>query len=55
MVDIFDALRSDRPYRPAWPKEKVLGHIESLDGSHLDPKVVEQFLKIETETMALPI
>lgn len=49
VVDIFDALRSDRPYRPAWTKEKVLEHIRSLAGSHLDPEVVEKFLKIETD------
>lgn len=46
VVDIWDAIRSDRPYRPAWPKEKALEHIKSLSGSHLDPKVVEAFLEM---------
>ncbi len=47
VVDVWDALRSDRPYRPAWPKEKVIEHIRSLQGTHFDPKAVEVFLKIE--------
>ncbi len=40
VVDIWDALNSDRPYRKAWPKEKVIEHLKSLSGTHLDPKVV---------------
>jgi PAS domain S-box-containing protein len=47
LVDIYDALISDRPYRPALPKEKVLSYIQSLSGSHLDPKVVKVFLKLK--------
>ncbi|WP_422931183.1 HD domain-containing phosphohydrolase [Singulisphaera sp. PoT] len=43
-VDIWDALRSDRPYRPAWPESRVVEHIKSLSGSHLDPQVVKAFL-----------
>ena len=47
VVDVWDALRSDRPYRPAWPGEKTREHIRSLAGSHFDPKVVDLFLKTE--------
>jgi HD-GYP domain-containing protein (c-di-GMP phosphodiesterase class II) len=47
VVDVWDALRSDRPYRPAWPKEKVREHICSLSGTHFDSNVVEVFLKME--------
>jgi response regulator RpfG family c-di-GMP phosphodiesterase len=46
VVDVWDALRSNRPYRAAWPKEKVREHIQSLSGTHFDPKVVEAFLTI---------
>jgi len=42
-VDIYDALTSDRPYRPAWTEEKTLEYIQSLRGSHLDPQVVDMF------------
>jgi putative nucleotidyltransferase with HDIG domain len=41
MVDVWDALTSDRPYRAAWPEEKVLDHIRSLVGTHFDPQVVK--------------
>ncbi len=41
VVDIWDALSSDRPYRKAWPQEKVMEHIRNLSGTHLDPKVVD--------------
>jgi PAS domain S-box-containing protein/putative nucleotidyltransferase with HDIG domain len=46
IVDVRDALRSDRPYRPAWPKEKTMEHIVQLSGSQFDPKVVEVFMNL---------
>lgn len=45
IVDVWDALRSDRPYRPAWSEEAVREHLRSLSGTHFDPKVVEAFLR----------
>jgi putative nucleotidyltransferase with HDIG domain len=47
VVDVWDALRSDRPYRKAWDEEKVRAHIGSLAGTHFDPQVVEVFLKTD--------
>lgn len=44
IVDVWDALRSDRPYRKARPKEMVMTYIEEEAGRHFDPKVVEAFL-----------
>ena len=44
VVDIWDALSSDRPYRAAWPQERVYEHLRSLRGTHLDPRAVEAFL-----------
>lgn len=50
VVDVWDALSSDRPYRKAWPKERVLEHLESHKGVHFDPMVVDEFLRmIQTE------
>jgi putative nucleotidyltransferase with HDIG domain len=43
-VDIWDALRSDRPYRAAWTADRTREHLASLSGSHLDPSVVTAFL-----------
>jgi PAS domain S-box-containing protein len=45
IVDVWDALRSDRPYRPAWPVDKVRNYVAGLSGKHFDPAVVEAFLK----------
>ncbi len=45
VVDVWDALISDRPYRPAWPEEKVLEYIRSNVGIHFDPEVVKVFLE----------
>ena len=46
VVDVWDALRSDRPYRAGWPEEKVLQYIEDMTGKQFDPQVVEAFLKV---------
>lgn len=52
IVDVYDALISDRPYRPAWPEEKVIDYIESLSGAQFDPKVVKIFLDyLKTESV----
>jgi PAS domain S-box-containing protein len=45
VVDVWDALTSDRPYRTAWPQEKALDYIREQAGKRFDPKVVEFFLK----------
>jgi len=45
VVDVFDALTSDRPYRRAWPREKVLEHIRSQSGTHFDPQVIKIYLE----------
>ncbi len=45
VVDVWDALRSDRPYRAAWPQDRVREHIRSLSGSHFDPEVVRVCLE----------
>ena len=46
VVDVFDALSSDRPYRKAWPVEKVQNHIITLSGTHFDPAAAELFQKV---------
>ncbi len=44
VVDVWDALRSDRPYRAAWSEEQVIAYLRSLAGTHFDPQVVAAFL-----------
>lgn len=46
VADVWDALRSDRPYRKAWSNDKVIAYIQEHSGSYFDPKVVEAFLKV---------
>ena len=41
VVDVWDALRSDRRYRTSWSAAKVRKHIRSLAGTHFDPHVVK--------------
>ena len=41
VVDVWDALRSDRPYRKGWPELEVIEYIEHEAGSHFDPAVVK--------------
>jgi putative nucleotidyltransferase with HDIG domain len=43
VVDVWDALTSDRPYRGAWSHEKTLAHIQQGSGHHFDPQVVGVF------------
>jgi putative nucleotidyltransferase with HDIG domain len=50
IVDVWDALRSDRPYRAGWPAEKVREHIIEQSGKHFDPRVVETFLSLLDES-----
>lgn len=45
VVDVYDALTSDRPYRASWSKEQALAYIRSEAGRHFDPAVVDIFLK----------
>jgi PAS domain S-box-containing protein len=44
MVDVFDALTSDRPYRKAWSVEKAVEYIKEQSGKHFDPSLVNVFL-----------
>ena len=44
VADVWDALRSDRPYRSAWSVERTREHLHRSAGSHFDPAIVEVFL-----------
>jgi len=52
IVDVWDALSSDRPYRKAWAEKKVIEYIKEQSGGHFDPKVVEPFLALLREEKA---
>jgi HD-GYP domain-containing protein (c-di-GMP phosphodiesterase class II) len=44
IVDVWDALTSDRPYRKAWTTEKAIDHLKEQAGKHFDPDIVDKFL-----------
>ncbi len=46
VVDVWDALSSDRPYRRAWPRKRVLEYIRENAGTHFDPQIVEKFMTL---------
>ncbi|AZI44129.1 PAS domain S-box protein [Deinococcus psychrotolerans] len=46
VVDVYDALTSDRPYRQAWSRARAIEHIQSSAGTHFDPAVVQIFVQM---------
>ncbi len=46
VVDVYDALTNDRPYRAAWTHDRALTHIRQQSGTHFDPAVVDAFLRL---------
>jgi HD-GYP domain-containing protein (c-di-GMP phosphodiesterase class II) len=46
IIDVWDAVTIDRPYRKAWTKQKALKYIREQSGKHFDPVIVAAFLEI---------
>ena len=46
IVDVWDALTSNRPYRVAWPAEQAKTFIQEQTGQHFDPEVATVFLRM---------
>ncbi|MBL4685184.1 MAG: response regulator [Nannocystaceae bacterium] len=44
VADVFDALTSKRPYKPAWPIEDAVALLEKGRGAHFDPELIDLFL-----------
>lgn len=53
VVDVFDALPSERPYRPAWPREKAMEYISAQRGRQFDPRVVDAFFEVIQEEVEM--
>ncbi len=49
VVDVWDALTSERPYRRAWSKSQAMDHIRTQSGLHFDPVVAERFLSLHNK------
>jgi response regulator RpfG family c-di-GMP phosphodiesterase len=44
VIDVWDALRSNRPYRPAWNEERIVEYLKAEKGKHFDPVIVDVFI-----------
>ncbi len=53
VADVFDALSSKRPYKPAFPFDKCFGIIKEDAGKHFDPRVAQVFLAREDDVIAV--
>ncbi len=53
ICDVFDALISERPYKPAWSLERARGEIRSEAGKHFDPELVAIFTEIFHELVEI--
>lgn len=53
VADVFDALTSKRPYKPAWPLEDAIALLENGKGAHFDPALVELFLGSMDEVLEI--
>lgn len=49
VVDVWDALNSDRPYRSRWAPEKVIAYLKQQSGKHFDPQVLQAFISLLEE------
>ncbi len=49
VVDVYDALRTDRPYRQGWPEERTINYIKDHSGIFFDPEIVDAFLAMVSE------
>ena len=46
VTDVFDALTMRRPYKDAWPLDRVVAHLQEGAGSHFDPRLVDAFVSL---------
>jgi putative two-component system response regulator len=49
VCDVYDALRTNRPYRDAWTQEKTVGYLRERGGKEFDPDVVDAFVRMMTQ------
>ncbi len=54
VADVWDALRSDRPYRAGWSEEKARDYILGESGKHFDPRVIEVFASLDLSHLYRP-
>jgi PAS domain S-box-containing protein len=50
VIDVWDALSSNRPYRKAWPRDQVINYLKEQSGKQFDPEVISAFIEIILKT-----
>lgn len=53
VADVFDAVTSERPYKPAFPNEEALQLLRDGKGKHFDPRVIDVFFECLEEILAI--
>jgi len=53
IADVFDALSMTRPYKEAWPLDRVMDTMTSSAGTHFDPRLIEHFVRIQPQIVAI--
>jgi putative two-component system response regulator len=53
IADVFDALTTKRPYKEPWPLAQVMETVQSSAGSHFEPRLVELFVGILPQILAI--
>lgn len=53
IADVFDALTSVRPYKPAWSVDDAVAHMLASSGSHFDPRLIDIFVTIMPEILSI--
>ena len=53
VVDVFDALTTRRPYKKAWSVEDAVAHIQAQAGQHFEPRLVELFVELLPQLLAI--
>ncbi len=53
IADVFDALSMTRPYKEAWPLDRIMETLTGSAGTHFDPRLVEHFVRILPRILAI--
>lgn len=53
LADVFDALSMKRPYKEPWPVDRIMATLHDSAGTHFDPRLVEIFVSILPEILAI--
>ncbi|MES2884595.1 MAG: HD domain-containing phosphohydrolase [Pseudomonadota bacterium] len=55
LADVFDALTSERPFKPAWPVDNAVTYIREQTGRHFDPRLAGLFLELMPEILKIRV